>query len=170
MKRILLPLSCLLALSACWRTTREPEWNPSQDIPPGTLVRVTLQDVKDSSRISTYIVDPRTSRILDRQDGKKALHDAQDAEQAAQATSTLRMVTTAVKVDCPPEQETEEGCIMPAIDPKHDTSGDPNPIKDLKLRRELTEKFVKLYALKILEAAHVTGVNVTVQAARQGTR
>ncbi|MCP3140255.1 hypothetical protein [Pyxidicoccus xibeiensis] len=174
MKRILLPLSCLLALSACWRNTREPDWNPSQDIPKGTLVRITLQDANNPGIISTFLVDPIANRILDRRDGKQAMQAAQeaDSEKSVQAAAAVapRTVSSTTIIDCPPAELTEEHCLVRASDPKHETTGDPNPIRDLKLRLERTEQFVKLYALKLLEAAHLSKVDIAVQVGQQRPR
>jgi hypothetical protein len=170
MKKLLLPLSCLLALTACWRETRptEPDWNPSRDIPAGTLVRVTLQDVTDPSRISTFVVDPRAGRVVDRKDGRLA-QQKESQSMAAQEGLSTQTVSTAVQVPCPeiPDDKDDPGCLVNASDPKHETTGDPNPIMDYKTRLALTEKFVTQVAVKLLEAAHTTGVNVGVRGLKQ---
>ncbi|NMO14171.1 hypothetical protein HPC49_47465 [Pyxidicoccus fallax] len=163
MKKLLLPLSCLLALSACWRHTREPDWNPAQDIPAGTLVNVTLRDVKDSSRVSTYVVDPRAGRVIARRDGKRAQQDVSSEVTAAQDTVAPMPVNTLVELPCrQPKtgEEGESGCVASAIDPKAETSDDPSPTKggDESLLR--TERFVVRVANGLLESAHTAGVSL----------
>ena len=169
MKKLLLPLSCLLALSACWRHTREPsDWEPSRDIPAGTLVRVTLRDVSDPSRVSTYVVDPRAGRVVERLDGRRAQQDASGTVTAAQLSTST--VSTSVTLPCPEikvEGSEEPICVVFASDPKLETSDDPNPVKELEQRLELTSRFVVQVAVNLLEAAHVTGVNVGVSGLKQ---
>ncbi|WP_164020948.1 hypothetical protein [Pyxidicoccus trucidator] len=172
MKRILLPLSCLVALSGCWRHTREPDWNPSRDIPAGTLVRVVLQDVNEPGRISAFTVDPRAGRVIDRQDGKRVQRQEAGSVTAAQDAPSKQTLNTAVQVPCPEVRPDAPECLVYASDPKHETTGDPNPAKenDYAARLALTEKFVVQVSLNLLEAAHVTGVNVGVQGLKQAPR
>jgi hypothetical protein len=173
MKKLLLPLSCLLALTACWRDTRptEPDWNPARDIPAGTLVRVTLQDANGSGRSSTFVVDPRSGRVVDRKDGGRA-QQQESSSKVAQEGLSAQSVSTSVQVPCPeiPDKEADPGCFVYASDPKHETTGDPNPIKNYTERLALTERFVTQVAVKLLEAAHVTGVNVGIQGLKQAPR
>ncbi|QSQ24166.1 hypothetical protein JY651_04120 [Pyxidicoccus parkwayensis] len=177
MKKLLLPLSCLLALSACWRDHRpqEPDFDPSRDIPAGTLVLITLQDVHDASRSSTFLVDPRSGRVVERKDGTPGQGEKGSvAEGTTQQGLLPGTAYNILKVPCAETQKTDEttelGCTLNAIDPKHESDGNPNPIKDYEARLTATKKFVVNVAVNVLKAAHDTGVNITTQSIRQTPR
>ncbi|QDF06939.1 hypothetical protein [Myxococcus xanthus] len=175
MKKYLLPLSCLFLASACRHIGNTPDWNPSEDIPAGTDVRITLQDVRNPQRRSTYVVDPRTGTVVERRDGKRAyaVADPQslDTESTGEATQAAlapsSSVTVAMSVNCRDSLTSPDGCVDLAIDPKHETSGDPNPIKEEKRRIAITERYVKQLAVNVLQTAHRAGVQVHVPAPRR---
>ncbi|WIG98895.1 hypothetical protein [Myxococcus sp. SDU36] len=178
MKKYLLPLSCLLLASACQHTGNTPDWNPAKDIPAGTYVRITLQDVRNPERRSTYLVDPRTDTVVERRDGKRAYAaeapQALESEAAVTATQTApaptNSVTVAMAVNCRITKIAKDGCVDLAIDPKHETSGDPNPIKEESRRIALTERYVKQLAVSVLQTARRTGVRVQVPAGKAAAR
>ncbi|QQR42815.1 hypothetical protein JKA73_27675 [Myxococcus xanthus] len=172
MKKYLLPLACLFLASACQHLANTPDWKPSEDIPPDTYVLITLQDAHSPQRRSTYVVDPRTGTVVERRDGKRAYAAAApqslDTESAGETTqaalaSTSR-VTVSMSVNCRETLVSPDGCVDLAIDPKHETSGDPNPIKDEKQRIAITERYVKQLAVNVLQTARRTGVQVHVPA------
>lgn len=175
MKKYLLPLSCLFLASACRHLGNTPDWNPAKDIPAGTYVRITLQDAHNPQRRSTYLVDPRTDNVVERLDGKRAVaaSDAQalDTESTGEvsqaAVAPTNRVTLAMSVRCRDTETAPEGCVDLAIDPKHETSGDPNPIKEERLRIAATERYVKLLAVNVLQTAHRAGIQVHVPAPRR---
>ncbi|MFP2962609.1 hypothetical protein ACLEPN_33755 [Myxococcus sp. 1LA] len=177
MKKYLLPLSCLFLLSACRHTGNTPDWNPSEDIPSGTYVRITLQDVRNPQKRSTYVVDPRTDTVVERQDGRRAMaapgaqaldtESSDEATKAASAVSQTNSVFVSMSVICRETQTSPDGCIDMAIDPKHETTGDPNPIKEERLRIAITERYVKQLAVNTLQTAHRAGVQVHVPAVRR---
>lgn len=168
MKRLLLPLSCLLALSACWRHTRDRDWDPSRDIPAGTRVSVTLQDVSDPSRGTTYLVDPRAGRVVERRDAKVTRQDASQSTTEAQQLQGTTTLTTTYRIACAePKTETEEpACLVRASDPKHETD-DPNPIMDPKERLIRTERFVVQLAQSTLQVAHLNKIDLGLGGVKQ---
>jgi hypothetical protein len=170
MKRLLLPLSCLLALSACWRHTRD--WDPARDIPAGTLVSVTLQDVSDPSRGTTYLVDPRAGRVIARRDAQATRQDASQSTTEAQQLQGTTTLTTTYRIACAEtktetESENEEpACLVRASDPKHETD-DPNPIMDQTERLVRTERFVVQLAQSTLQVAHINRVDLGLSGVKQ---
>ncbi len=179
MKKFIAPLSCLVVAAAgCTHTGRTPDWNLSDVVPPDTLVRVTLQDAQDASRRSTFVVDPHRDVVVERLDGRRSLPPtpprAASETEATGDTSQTSMsggqVTVSLLVNCRVTQTAEDGCVDLAIDPKHETSGDPNPIVDPRERLVLTEKFVKQLAASTLEAAHRNRVRVYVPAVQREAR
>ncbi|NOJ80508.1 hypothetical protein [Myxococcus xanthus] len=175
MKKYLLPLSCLFLTSACLHTGKTPDWTPSEDIPPGTYVLVTLQDAGSPQRRSTYVVDPRMGTVVERRDGKRAYAvaapqslDTESTGEAVQAALVpTSRVTVAMSVNCRETLASPDGCVDLAIDPKHETSGDPNPIKDEKQRIAITERYVKQLAVNVLQTARRAGVQVHVPALKR---
>ncbi|AEI68887.1 hypothetical protein [Corallococcus macrosporus] len=176
MKKHLLPLSCLFLLSACRHTGNTPDGNPSEDLPAGTYVQITLQDVRNPLKRSTYVVDPRTDTVVERRDGRRAVaapsprapgtEPSDETTQAASAVSQTHSASLTLSVLCRVTETAEDGCIDLAIDPKHETSGDPNPIKEERLRIAITERYVKQLAVNMLRTAHRAGVQVHVPAVR----
>ncbi|AKQ64530.1 putative lipoprotein [Myxococcus hansupus] len=181
MKKFIVPLSCLVvAATGCIHTGRTPDWNPAEDVPPGTRVRVTLQDAQDAERRSTFVVDPRRNVVVERLDGRRAhAHTGPEASseaetKAASGTSGPSVsggqVLVTMVVTCQGAQASENGCVVLAIDPKHETSGDPNPIVEERERIARTERFVKQLAAGTLEAAHRNGLQVHLPAIRREAR
>jgi hypothetical protein len=183
MKRALLFLSCALTLSACKHIQPKPDFSPSRDIPAGTIVQVVLSDRKDPNRVSTFIVDAREGRVLERRDGPNALEprqsslrgatasltlaaaeqDAQQDTSGSQTLSSKVSTTFTAQVDCPPPPEGAEpntnGCILAnAIDPRLETTGDRDPKNEALKRTKKTLQFVIRLAQSGFEAAKLNGV------------
>jgi hypothetical protein len=182
MTRALLSLSCLLALAACSHATPEPDFRPSRDIPPGAIVHVTLRDRHEPRRVSTYVVDARAGKLLMRLDGARALElqqtsppprppsfapstpmrGEQQGETGTQTSSSSFATSFTLEVDCPPPAPGEkqpEGCLdANAIDPKLETTGNPDPQDDPGLRWKRTEQFAIKLAQGIFQAAKLSGI------------
>jgi hypothetical protein len=189
MKRALLSLSCLLALSACKHAAPEPDFRPGRDIPPGAIVHVTLQDRKNPRRISTYVVDARAGQVLMRLDGARALElqrpaappprtpsfvppapmkdERQGGGTGSQTTSTFALSSSVtVQADCPPpsDEREEDGCVdANAIDPKIETTGNPDPQNENPKFRRGPPGFVIKLAQGLFEAAKLSGLPVQPQ-------
>ncbi len=127
MKNRLLLLPVLLTLAACRHI---PARAPTQEeiqrqAPPGGLVRVTLRDAKQPSRVTTYLVDVNKDEIVSKVDGSpRGEMEGQDATSmktaAAQAPAFL-LSNVEVFTDCK-EPDTDPGCIP---DP-NSWNGDPH--------------------------------------------
>ncbi|NVJ06548.1 hypothetical protein HUW63_15040 [Myxococcus sp. AM001] len=170
MTKRLLPLSCLLLASACQHIGNTPDGNPAKDIPAGTYVHITLQDIRNPERRSTYLVDPRTDTVVERRDGKRASAAEASVTASKAAPAPTSNVSLAMSVNCRITKTAREGCVDLAIDPKHETSGDPNPIKEESRRIALTERYVKQLAVNVLQTARRTGVRVQVPAGKAAAR
>lgn len=174
MRRALLSLSCLLALSACRHLCPQPDdpdFNPSRDIPADSIVRVTLQDKNDPSRMSTYVVDARRGEVVRRLDGPQAVEKQQTrgtvsqqqvAQEPAADTDATEM---AVKVYCIVTSSTPENACpdASAIDPKMEQTGGDDPKHEIKQYRTRTQDFVVRIARSYFEAVKKSGIDQPMQ-------
>lgn len=172
MRRALLSLSCLLALSACRHLCPqpdEPDFNPSRDIPPSAIVRVTLKDKDDPSRMSTFVVDAREGKVLQRLDGPKAVEQRQVRQAVTQqqggqqpaADSDAEATAMSVEVYCLVTTSTpENGCPdASAIDPKMEQTGGDDPKHEIKQQWTRTQDFVIRIARSYFEAVKRSGID-----------
>ena len=134
MKKRILALPLLLSLAACRHLpARAPTQEEIQrDAPAGGLVRVTLRDSKQPYRFSSYLVDVRNNKVVDKVDGSKREELeglCSESQQSAPAgTPTFLMSSAEVYTDCK-NPETQPGCIPGALngDPGGPSGGGGDP-------------------------------------------
>ena len=138
MKLRLLLLSALLSLSACRHLSkREPVPTPEEiqrTAPAGGLVRVILRDKDQPHRVTTYLVDVRQDKIVDRSDGPTSRQlEGQESDamkSTAQANSNFLMATVEATTDCKPPEDRTDCAPDPSAwngDPRDGSGGGGDP-------------------------------------------